>query len=96
MAEKKSFYENVYTKQVEELVSNQKNYDDKKEEAKVKAQIEGKRQKGLLRILYLLGALIVTLGAYKLLKIDPSSAPIITGFLVLVAGVYLFVRWINK
>lgn len=96
MAEKKSFYENVYTKQVEELVSNQKSYDHKKEEAKAKALVDGKRQKSLLRILYLLVALIATLGVYKLLKIDPTSAPIITGFLVLAAGVYLFVRWINK
>ncbi len=53
MSKKKSFYENEYTRQLEEAVFDQQGYDVKKAEEKKKVQQERMRHKGLVRVFIL-------------------------------------------
>lgn len=96
MSEKKSFYENEYTRQMEEAVSSQKIYDDKRFAAKEKAKAEKQRQVTLTRLLYFLVLLFAALGGLRISQANSEATPIIVIFLALVAGVWLFSRWINK
>jgi hypothetical protein len=96
MAKKKSFYENEYTKQLEEAVWDQKGYDEKKLQEKKKIQAETQRHKGLVRTFYFLCLLGVAVVSMHLINLDPQNAGPITIFLTLAAMVAWFVRWINK
>ncbi len=96
MTKKRNFYENVYTKQLEEAVFDQKGYDDKKAEQKKKVQAESQRHKSLVRVFMFLCVLGIAIGAMKLIEMDKDNAGPITIFLSLCAVVFFFVRWINK
>lgn len=96
MAKKKSFYENEYTKQLEEAVWDQKGYDDKKLEQKKKVMAENQRHKGLVRVFMFLCVLGVAVISMHLINLDRDNAGPITVFLSLMAVVAWFVRWLNK
>lgn len=96
MAKKKSFYENEYTKQLEEAVFDQKGYDDKKAEEKKKVQAENQRHKGLVRVFIFLCVLGGAVLVKHIMALDEAAAAPVTVFVVLVAIVAMMVRWINK
>lgn len=96
MAKKRSFYENEYTRQVEEAVFDQQGYDAKKLQQKKMVMAENQRHKGLVRVFMFLCLLGFTVGAYHLINLDKDNAGPIVVFLVLIGMVYQLVRWINK
>jgi hypothetical protein len=96
MAQKKSFYENEYTKQLEEAVFDQKGYDEKKNEQKKKVQAENQRHKGLVRVFFFLCVLGVAVISMHMINLDRDNAAPITVFITLMVVVGLFVRWLNK
>ncbi len=96
MAKKRSFYENEYTRQVEEAVFDQRGYDERKVQQKKKVLAENQRHKGLVRIFMFLCLLGVTVVAYRLINLDPDNAAPIAVILTGAALLYQFVRWINK
>lgn len=96
MAKKQNFYENIYTKQLEEAVFDQKGYDDRKAEQKRKVQAETQRHKGLVRVFLFLCLLGVAVVSKRIIDLDPANAGPLVVFLTLCALVFGFVRWINK
>lgn len=96
MAKKKNFYENVYTKQLDEAIFDQKGYDERKAEQKKKVQAESQRHKGLVRVFLFLCLLGVAIASKKIIDMDPDNAGPLVVFLGLCAVVYGFIRWINK
>lgn len=96
MAKKRSFYENEYTKQLEEAVFDQRGYDEKKAHHKKKVVAENRRQRGLVRVFYALCLLGFLILAKHLLDLDPNNAAPLVMFLCFAAGIFGFVRWINK
>lgn len=96
MAKKKSFYENEYTKQLEEAVFDQKGYDEKKAEQKKKVQAESSRHKSLVRVFIFLCVLGGAVLAKHIISLDQDNAGPLTVFVALIAIVAWMVRWINK
>lgn len=96
MAKKKNFYENVYTKQLDEAIFDQKGYDERKAEEKRKVQAENQRHKGLVRVFFFLCLLGTAVVSKKIIDMDPDNAGPLVIFFALVAVVYFFIRWINK
>lgn len=96
MSKRRSAYENEYTKQLEEAVFDQAGYDSKKEEQKKQTQMRNMRQRTIIRICAFLSLLVVAIGAYYLINLDPKNGPPIAVFLTVVAAVAALARWINK
>lgn len=96
MAKRKSAYENEYTRKMEEAVFDQQGYDNRKSEQRKQLQEHTKRQKGLLRVFYFLCLLFVTVVSYLVLSYDKTMAAPLVVFLTGCAGVFFFVRWLNK
>lgn len=96
MAKRKSAYENEYTRQMEEAVFDQRGYDDRKAEQKKQVQQESKRQQHLLRVFYFLCLLLLAVVSYLVISAHEEMAAPLVVFLTLCAGVFLFVRWLNK
>lgn len=100
MAKKKSFYENEYTKQLEEAVFDQKGYDERKLEAKKKVIAENQRQKQLVRVALSLLGLALMVGIWRL-PTQPENLRLYATLFVCAVTVLgwmakrLF-NWINK
>ena len=97
MAKRKSAYENVYTRQMEEAVFDQHGYDNRKAEKKKQVLEESQRQKKLHRVFYFLCLLLLSIGAYFVIAAHGKEAgPPMVVFLTGCAGMFYFVRWLNK
>ena len=96
MAKRKSAYNNEYTRQIEEAVFDQHGYDNRKAEQKKAVQKENIRQRGLIRVFYFLCLLFVAVISYLIISAHGEMAAPLVVFLTGCAGVYFFVRWLNK
>lgn len=100
MAKKKSFYENEYTRQLEEAVFDQRGYDDRKAEAKKKVLAENKRQKDLVRVALALFGLALMVGIWRL-PTSPENLRLYAALFVLALALLAWMgkrlfNWINK